>query len=200
MDTSIFTPGDRQTIRRKLGLPENKKLILFGAIRGVKNKIKGFGLLLDALKGFDPDHFELLVFGSDYSPLVQSLKMKTRFFGTIAEEKRLAALYSAADIVAVPSYQEVFGQVASEAMACGTPVVAFAHTGLLDIVKHEETGYLAKPYDPSGLARGIEWILADAERYRRLCAAARKQAVEKFDSAVVAEQMIRIFQKVIDGD
>jgi len=63
--------------------------------------------------------------------------------------------YSAADVLVVPSIQESLGQSASEAMACGTPVVAFSDTGLSDIVDHKVNGYLAKTYFEEDLARGI---------------------------------------------
>ena len=199
LDTTLYRPLDRQGSRRKLGLPEDKKLILFGAIRGVNNPIKGFELLVKALNGLNPEKYELVVFGSDRSEVVDNLKIKSHFFGSISEEEKLVALYAAADVVAVPSYQEVFGQAASEAMACGVPVVAFAQSGLLDIVAHRQTGYLATPYKPEELAQGIEWIVADDERYRALCVAARIGAVEKFDSAVVARKMLQLYHQSING-
>ena len=52
--------------------------------------------------------------------------------------------------------QEAFGQTAFERLACGTPVVCFDATGLLDIVEHQINGYLAKPFDTSDLAAGID--------------------------------------------
>jgi len=68
----------------------------------------------------------------------------------------------------VPSLQEAFGQTASETMGCGTPVVAFGRTGLLDIIDHKENGYLAKPFDTTDLANGIEWVF-NAPNYKDLC-------------------------------
>ena len=73
----------------------------------------------------------------------------------------------------VPSRQEAFGQTASEALASGTPVVAFDATGPSDIVDHKKTGYLAQPFDSSDLARGIEWILADENRRNEMGKRAR---------------------------
>jgi glycosyltransferase involved in cell wall biosynthesis len=195
LDTNVYKPLDKRESRQKLGLPQDKKLILFGAIRGVNNPIKGFDLLMEALRDLDPDKYELLVFGSERSAVADNLRMKTRFFGHISDESMLVALNSAADVVAVPSLQEVFGQAASEAMACGTPVVAFAHTGLLDIVKHQETGFLATPFKSKELAEGIAWIVADDERYRRLSEASRAGAVEKFDAAVVADSMLELYKE-----
>ncbi|MCX6269032.1 MAG: glycosyltransferase family 4 protein [Bacteroidetes bacterium] len=200
LNTSMFKPGDKKQIRRSFGFSENKKLILFGAIRGVKNTIKGFDLLEKALNELDPERFELVVFGSEESSLERPLKIRARFFGTIAGEEKLVMIYNAADVVAVPSYQEVFGQAASEAMACGTPVVAFAQTGLKDIVKHKETGYLATPFDPVDLARGIAWITDDDARHQALCSASRARAVEHFSLDVVAGRMISLYKEVLHAE
>ncbi|MCX6304479.1 MAG: glycosyltransferase family 4 protein [Bacteroidetes bacterium] len=197
LDTSLYKPGDKKLIRRSFGFPENRKLILFGAIRGVKNTIKGFDLLEKALHQLDPDRYELIIFGSVESDLERPLNVKAHFFGTVTDEAKLVRLYNAADVVAVPSYQEVFGQAASEAMACGTPVVAFAQTGLPDIVKHKETGYLATPFDPADLARGIAWITADESRHRQLSAASRTRAVENFSIDVVAGKLITVYIEAI---
>lgn len=98
----------------------------------------------------------------------------------------------------VPSLQEAFGQTASEAMACGTPVVAFGHTGLLDIVDHKLNGYLAKPFDTTDLACGIEWVL-DAKNYDALCQNAREKVVREFDSAIVAKKYISLYEEILNG-
>lgn len=64
----------------------------------------------------------------------------------------------------VPSRQEAFGQTASEALASGTPWIAFDATVLRDIVDHKENGYIAEPYDTSDLARGIQHVLEEDDR------------------------------------
>ena len=76
----------------------------------------------------------------------------------------------------VPSRQEAFGQTASEAHACGTPVVAFNTGGLPDIVDDRVTGVLAEPFVPASLAASISWVLEDLTRLHSLGAAARKRA------------------------
>ena len=81
-------------------------------------------------------------------------------------------MYSAADVMVVPSIQESFGQTASEAMACETPVVAFSTTGLTDVVDHKENGYLAKPFKADDLAHGIDWVVRN-ENYSTLSKNAR---------------------------
>lgn len=92
--------------------------------------------------------------------------------------------------------QEAFGQTASEAMSCGTPVVAFRHTGLLDIINHKKNGYLAKPGDASDLAKGINWILHN-EKYDELCLNARNKVLRVFDSEVVAKKYIELYENIL---
>lgn len=97
----------------------------------------------------------------------------------------------------VPSLQESFGQTASESMACGTPVVAFAHSGLLDIIDHKITGYLAKPFETKDLARGIEWIL-NHNNFDEISKAARKKIIYEFDSRIVVQKYIELYDSILN--
>jgi glycosyltransferase involved in cell wall biosynthesis len=106
-------------------------------------------------------------------------------------------VYSAADALIAPSKQEVFGQTASEAHACGCPAVAFEGTGLADVVEHQKTGYLAKAGNIQDLANGITWVLDSVSKSDALNLAARKRAIEKFSYPVVAQQYQNIYSKVI---
>jgi len=197
LDTTVFKPKDKQEARRLFHLPADKKLILFGGIRGVEYKLKGFSLLQEALRRLNPSSFELVVFGSSRIKDLKSFPMKTNVLGYIDQEHKLASLYASADVVVVPSYQEVFGQTATEALSCGIPVVTFDTTGLKDIVDHQENGYLAIPYEPADLARGIEWILEDPERYGKLSVNARKKVLEKFDIQKVSDNILTFYSDVL---
>jgi glycosyltransferase involved in cell wall biosynthesis len=97
----------------------------------------------------------------------------------------------------VPSRQESFCQIASECHACGTPVVAFATSGLNDIVDHHCTGYLAEPFDPQDLAAGISWILADAPRLQALGLSARERAEKLWSSSRVASLYLDVYREVL---
>ncbi|MBM4315635.1 MAG: glycosyltransferase, partial [Deltaproteobacteria bacterium] len=200
LDTSTFKASDRKAARRRLNLPDGKKIILFGAIRATENPLKGFSLLVQAMKILNRRDYQLVVFGSSSAGKTDISGLDVLFMGQVNNHEILIDLYSAADVVAVPSMQEVFGQSATEATACGAPVVAFACSGLLDIVIHRETGYLAEPFDVEDLAHGIDWVLADEHRRIRLGETARAIAVERFDSTLVAEKMIRIYQEAIDAN
>jgi glycosyltransferase involved in cell wall biosynthesis len=137
----------------------------------------------------------LVVFGSSKPKKPQGFKQKAHYLGHLHDDVSLRVLYSAADVMVVPSLQEAFGQTASESMACGTPVVAFGATGLLDIVEHQKTGYLAKPFEVSDLAAGIDWV-SNAPNYKDLCQNARQKVLQEFDSQVVAKKYIELYKQV----
>lgn len=84
-----------------------------------------------------------------------------------------------------------------EDKACGCPVVSFGSTSLLDIVDHCKNGYLARPFESSDLARGIQWVLEDEGPYKKLCAAARQKAEKKYDLKKVASQYKKLYRDLL---
>ena len=102
-------------------------------------------------------------------------------------------------MVVTPSRQEAFGLVPAEAQACGAPVVAFATGGLLDIVEHECTGYLARPFDAGDLAAGIAWVLGDEARWQVLSQQARARAGALFALETVARRHVALYEDVAQG-
>lgn len=196
IDTTVFKPFEKKQARELWNLPQNKKLILFGAISASSDINKGFKGLTKSLDLLNDENVEFVIFGSSEPKEKQSFKMKIHYLGHLTDEVSLVTLYSAVDVMVVPSLQEAFGQTATESMACGTPVVAFGHTGLLDIIEHQKTGYLAKPFQEQDLATGIEWVL-NATNYDQLSANARTKIVSEFDSSVVAGRYIKLYKEMI---
>jgi glycosyltransferase involved in cell wall biosynthesis len=123
--------------------------------------------------------------------------LPTIYLGRLNDDETLALAYSAADVMVVPSLQDNLPNTAVEAIAFGTPVVAFNTGGLPDIVDHKENGYLAEPYSSEDLARGIEWMLADGNRNKWLSKQARKKAEVQFNIEKVAKRYIKLYKKVV---
>lgn len=194
-----WTPEDKKQARNKLGLPQDVPLILFGAIGGAADPRKGFDLLQEALHQLSGriNGLELVVFGQAAPTQPVDLGFPVHYLGHLASEADMQMAYSAADALIAPSKQEVFGQTASEAHACGCPAVAFEGTGLADVVEHQKTGYLAKAGNIQDLANGITWVLDSVSKSDALNLAARKRAIEKFSYPVVAQQYQNIYSKVI---
>ena len=86
-------------------------------------------------------------------------------------------LYSAADLLVMPSKLESFGQTIIEAGSCNTPSIGFKNTGAQESIKHKETGYLAKPYDFDELAYGINWIISNKMMHVEMRIKSRKNAL-----------------------
>ena len=110
--------------------------------------------------------------------------------GKISDETRLARLYAAADVLIAPFIEDNLPNVVLEALACATPVVAFAAGGIPDAVVHERNGVLAPVGAADALAAGIEWVL-DPARKPALDAAARQTAESRFDIRQCARRLSR---------
>jgi glycosyltransferase involved in cell wall biosynthesis len=199
LNPEVYKPLNRLMLRESLNLPQNKQLVLFGAMQGTDDRWKGFPLLVLALQSLSKsgwqDKIELLVFGSSQPENPIDVGFKTHYLGRL-EDESLAKVYAAADVMVVPSRYEAFGQTASEALACGTPVVAFDVTGLKDIVDPQQNGYLAKPYETEDLARGIAWVLEDPERHQKLCARARQKVEQEFTLDIQARRYLSLFSEL----
>ncbi|NYT94955.1 D-inositol-3-phosphate glycosyltransferase [Salinispora sp. H7-4] len=196
VDLDRFCPptGDRARAqvlaRRRLGLPERGYVVAFvGRIQ----PLKAPDVLIRAaaaLRQRDPalaDDMTVVVCGG---PSGSGLERPTRLIELavelgIADRVRflppqtgddLPALYRAADLVAVPSYNESFGLVALEAQACGTPVVAAAVGGLITAVRDDVSGVLVEGHDPVAWARSLNRLLPDAGRRATLAHGAQRHA------------------------
>jgi glycosyltransferase involved in cell wall biosynthesis len=200
LDTQVYRPLDSKVARDIFNLPPDKSLILFGAIQATADRRKGFHLLQAALQKLnaDPAHdIEVVVFGANQPQSDEDLGFKTHYLGHFNDDISLALLYSAADVMIVPSTQEAFGQTALESLACGTPVVAFKTTGLADIIAHQEDGYLATAFDPADLAQGISWVLEDEERSQRLSQQARHKVEQAFTLETQAQRYEKLFTTLL---
>lgn len=202
IDTDLWKPIEKPIAKRNIGIIESsRKLLAFGALGGKSNQNKGFDLLTQALKILkqqEENNFEIVIFGQDIPENPEDLGFPVHYTGHLNADDDLCNVYSAADVMIVPSRQEAFGQTASEAHACGTPVVAFNATGLRDIVDHKKTGFLAKPFDPVSLADGIKWVLDNNEN-EELSKSARQKAVSLWSYAAVAEQYKAVYEKCLNN-
>lgn len=193
INTEAYAPFDKVKARQLFNLPASKKLIAFGAMNATSDINKGFKELAHALENL-PDDCELIVFGSSEPQTPQGLKQKAHYLGHLHDDVSLRVLYSAADVMVVPSLQENLSNAIMESLACGTPVVGFAIGGNADLIDHEQTGYLAQSFDTQDLANGINWVLQH-EHPEQLARAAREKVMREFDSQVVAGKYIALYEQ-----
>lgn len=195
LDVDVYKPMDRRGARRLLNLPEDRALILFGAIKGTQLPYKGWDLLVPALAEVARARpgIEAVIFGQGPPERPPALGLGIHWMGHLHDDVALAALYSAADVLVIPSRQESFGQTGSEAQACGCPVVAFDTTGLRDVVEPGETGLLTVPYDPAALAADLLRLLDNPDARRDMGAKARARACELWSYGAVAARYRDIY-------
>lgn len=200
LDLERFKPIDKSLARQIIGLPQDKKIILFGAMSSTSDKNKGFHLLQPALqklvaKGWK-ENVELLVFGSTEPANAPDFGLRTHYLGRLHDDTSIALLYSAADLFVAPSIQENLPNTVMEAMACGTPCVAFNIGGMPDLIEHEKSGYLARPFEPDALAEGIAWGLEDEERSHVLSSRCRKKVAD-FSIDCVVGRYIDLYKNLL---
>jgi len=204
LDTQTYKPIDRFVARQLLNFPQDKQLVLFGALYPNSDRRKGFHLLQTALQSLRQsiwqDRIDLVVFGASRPENPVDMGFKSHYLGRLHDDISLVTAYAAADVMVVPSIQEAFGQTASESLACGTPVVAFDGTGLKDIVEHQKNGYLAQPYQIEDLATGIAWVLENRERHQKLRERAREKATVEWNLELQARRYINIFTEILSEE
>jgi len=200
IDTHNWKPLDKNISRKKFNLPKNAKLILFGAPGGGEDPRKGYDLLLTALEYLKIQkkikNTELVIFGQGKSTANKNLEFPIHYMGEIFDDETLKELYSAADVVVVPSRQDNLPNTALEAQACGIPVVSFNIGGLTDIIAHKKTGYIAKAFDAKDLAKGIFWVL-DNYKNVEFGVNAREQILQKFSEKNISESYEDIYKNIL---
>jgi glycosyltransferase involved in cell wall biosynthesis len=199
IDLQLYRPMDRVRARASLELPREAPLILFGAAAAVHDRRKGFDLLqlaLSKLRGSLPEDARLIVFGGDASERNVDFGLPIHYLGTLTDEAMLARLYAAADVFVAPSRQDNLPNTVLEAMACGTPPVAFDVGGMRDLIDSRATGWLARPFDTEDLARGIGWVLAHP-RAAELGAAVRRKAERELGAELHAKRMLALYNSLL---
>ena len=205
MDLNKWKPYDKNIARTILNLPQDIPLVLFGAMGGTADPRKGADLLLEALQKLKKQtaqsqisEIQLLVFGQNEPDEPLNLGFSIRYFGHLYDDLSLALLYSAADVMIVSSRQDNLPGTALESLACATPVVAFNIGGLPDIVQHQENGWLSHPFDTDDMANGIQWILEDKERHKKLSKNAREHVIKNYDPKIIALKYKQVYEEVLN--
>lgn len=200
LDTNLFSPQNKADARKKLGLPIDKKLILFVAAK-VSVIWKGFNYFqesLEILKTQTPHNqdIELVVLGESDTDTIQKLPFKAHALGRISDVNQIVSVYSAADVFVTSSIQENLPNTIMEAMACGTPAVGFEVGGIPEMIEYPTTGFLAKYKSAESLAEGMKWVLFEAS-HAELSNNARQKVLNNYSERVVLEQYLEVYRSLV---
>ena len=193
IDTRIYKKGDKQEARQRLGLPLDKKLILFASQR-VTNVNKGMDYLIEACRQLQISDAAVVILGGHAEEVVSQLSLEAYPLGYVNDEQRIVDVYHASDVFVLPSLSENLPNTIMEAMACGVPCVGFKVGGIPEEIDHRRNGYVAEYRSAEDLARGIRWILAEAD-YEELSKNAVQKVVQNYSQQSVALKYLDVYHQ-----
>ncbi len=200
-------PGATRQFRQDLGAGDGD---VVATVAGRLNHWKGQGLLIAAAALLQREGrlgaLKFAIVGSVFAgheDQLSALQRQVREAGLggvvhfVSFVDDIYSVWRGSQIAVVPSTEpEPFGMVAIEAMACGLPVLAAAHGGLLDIVEHEATGLLFKPRDVAELAAALHRLANDAALRQRLGAAGARRQASLFSIREQTERTSLIYREM----
>jgi glycosyltransferase involved in cell wall biosynthesis len=172
IDTTVFKPQDKNVSRKHLDLPADAFVIVTGGA-SLTDTNKNVSWLFEHLSQLpDLPGVIVLAFGEGAVPVPDRLDV--RFTGGIRDRYDLARLLTAADVFVSASQMETYGMTLVEAIACGTPVVAFRVGGIPEAAPDGQGAMLCAPQDGAALIEAIMKLRNSAQLREMLGAAGRE--------------------------
>jgi len=196
IDTTAFHPVNRLQARKELGLPEDRKIVLFAANRP-SVKRKGIIYFFEALKYVRADNWMALAVGGavDFGTWVPK-SVKVQQLGHVKGAETMAKVYSAADLYCITSLADTFPTTVLESMACGTPVVGFAIGGIPEQVT-EDCGHLVAPGDAKALGEAITNLLNDETKLKKMGENCRKRTEREYNLQLFIERHLALYCELV---
>ncbi|MBE9109128.1 glycosyltransferase family 4 protein [Nodosilinea sp. LEGE 07298] len=200
VDPDVYQPLDRELCRTALGIPAEKRVLLFSAV-DLTDLRKGGDLLVKALSQLPATLKQdclLLTLGNPFKQLATSLDIPLMNLGYVSSDRLKSVAYSAADLSLFPTRADNLPLVLQESMSCGTPMVSFDIGGVPDLVRPGITGYLAQPEDIDGFGKGIADLLSDNEKCQAMRRDCRRITLEEYTLDLQAKRYQHLYQQVLD--
>jgi glycosyltransferase involved in cell wall biosynthesis len=215
VDLSVFHPADKKTIREKLGISSDARVLLFIA-RGVRKNIwkdyetmrAALGLIVNRMR---VKELLFIALGED-GPPEKIGKADLRFFPYQNDSEAVARYYQAADVYLHPAKVDTFPNTVLEALACGTPVVGTAVGGIPEQVKSLKpggwnpeyptygtdaaTGILVPSEDAEAMAGSVVDLLRDEPLRFRLGENGARDARRRFDLTRQVEEYLGWYYEI----
>lgn len=198
IDTEVFTKTADPQLKGKLA-PNGEKLIVhtsnFRVVKRVTDTIRVLKETEDkvnaklVLVGDGPDR-------SECERLARELQIshKVVFLG---KQEGLVEILNCADLFLIPSQSESFGLSALEAMSCGVPVISSSVGGLPELVRHNETGYIAEIGDIERMGKYTVDLLTNERKYAEFSKNAQKRAYTKFRKEIIIPQYEHYYERIL---
>lgn len=200
VDTELYRPKENGDFRKHIAPDGEKILIHISNFRPVKRVTDTIRILEKVLLEI-PAKLILVGDGPDRSEcerLCRQLGLfeKVKFLG---KQDGLVEILNSADVFLIPSQSESFGLAALEAMACGLPVVSSSVGGLPELIRHNETGFIAEIGDVDRMAKYVVELLSNERKYKLFSENSRNRAVSKFDKSIVVPIYEDYYKRILDS-
>ncbi len=193
-----YQPLDKEKCRFLLGIPNDKKVLLFVSQR-FNDERKGGDLLIQSLAKLPPSLKEntlLLILGNETEKVSQLVDIPNINLGYVSNDRLKSIAYSASDLFLFPTRADNLPLVLQESMACGTPIISFDVGGVSDLVRHNITGYLAKNENITEFTEGIIKLLEDDQLRAKLSSNCREIALNEYDLDLQVKRYLEIVEKI----
>lgn len=200
VDTNLFKPNGTPEFRKHVA-PNGEKVLVhtsnFRVVKRVTDVIRIFEKVQEEI----PARLVLVGDGPDRSEcerLCRQLNIcdKVKFLG---KQEGLIEILRSSDLFLIPSQSESFGLAALEAMACGLPVISSSVGGLPELVRHNETGYIAEIGDIERMAKYAVDLLSNEKKYELFAKNARDRAVNVFDKSKIIPLYEKHYNEVLNS-
>lgn len=200
IDTSLFKPEEACAFRKHIA-PGGEKVLVhtsnFRQVKRVADTIKILERVIQevptklVLVGDGPERYEC-------ERLTRQLNLMdhVKFLG---KQEGLIEILNSADIFLIPSQSESFGLAALEAMSCGKPVVSSSVGGLPELIKHNETGFIAEIGDVERMAKYVIDLLTNEKKYESFATNSRKRALNNFDKSKVIPLYEEYYNRILNA-
>lgn len=188
-----FTPIEKGICKRSLQVNKYDMVVGFGCA-DLSDQNKGLDRVICALNQIcKKKSICLLLFGEGHVP-VSDYQFDIQHLGKLSSNPVKSLVYSACDVFVLASLFESFGQTALEASACGTPVLAYKTSGVIDIIDHLITGILEpKVGDVDKVASHLLWFMEHKKERLIMGGRARARVLEKFSHLEMAKNYKELY-------
>ena len=201
IDNHVFKPQDKKKSRENCGLPTDKRIILFVSQR-VTDRRKGMDYFIQAIETLAQEHPKMkesvgiAILGGHSEEFVGTLPLPIFPLGYVNDERKIIDIYNSADMFVLPSLEDNLPNTIMEALACGVPCVGFKVGGIPEMIDHKQNGYIAEYQNAKDLAKGMEWILNEAD-WQSLSNHAVKKVATCYSQQNVAIKYVEVYQEAM---
>lgn len=202
IDLDVFSPGQREETRLRLGIAPDSPVIMFAAESLDQDKRKGARELREALRTMQQTRadapIDVILMGNGGEGLLEGLDgLRLHPAGYVDNPVTAAGLYGASDLFVCPSMQDNLPNTLLEAAACATAAVTFNAGGSGETIESGVTGRVIPAGNANALGEAIAELVADHARLVAMGAAARARAERLYSDSRMASDYRALYARLI---